>query len=189
MSLLEKNILYPAWVRSAVEWDRLYATAEDRMRVAIALARENVEQRSGGPFGAAVFEAESGRLVAVGMNRVVPLKNSVLHAEMVALMAAQARVGSHSLGIDELPAHELVTSCDPCAMCLGAILWSGVKRLVTGAHREDATRLNFEEGPVFPESYRYIEARGVAIVRGVLRDQAKDVLQLYRDRGGLVYNG
>lgn len=189
MSLPEADALYPAWVGSAVEWDRLYPTAEDRMRVSIALARENVEQHTGGPFGAAVFEVEAGRLVAIGMNRVVPLKNSVLHAEIVALMAAQARVGSHSLGLDELPAHELVTSCDPCAMCLGAILWGGVKRLVTGAHREDATRLNFEEGPVFPESYRYIEERGVAIVRGVLRDEAKAVLQLYRDRGGVIYNG
>jgi tRNA(Arg) A34 adenosine deaminase TadA len=83
----------------------------------------------------------------------------------------------------------MVTSCEPCAMCLGATLWSGVKRLVYGATREDASRLAFDEGPVFPESYRYLEARGLEIVRGVLRDEARGVLELYRATGGAVYNG
>jgi tRNA(Arg) A34 adenosine deaminase TadA len=189
MPLLDAAMLYPDWVQSQVDWERPYRTSEERMRLAIAMARENVQWNTGGPFGAAVFQMESGKLIAVGMNRVVPLKNSTLHAEMVAFMTAQARLGSHSLGLSELPAHELVTSCDPCAMCLGAVLWSGVRRVVTGAHREDASLLNFDEGPVFPQSYRYIEHRGVEIVRGVLRDEARAVLQLYRDRGGLIYNG
>jgi tRNA(Arg) A34 adenosine deaminase TadA len=101
---------------------------------------------------------------------------------------AQRRLGSFTLGGDGMPAHELVTSCEPCAMCLGAILWSGVKRVVCGAAREDATRLSFEEGPVFPASYRYLEERGVTIVRGVLREEARAVLEMYRGRGP-VYNG
>jgi tRNA(Arg) A34 adenosine deaminase TadA len=85
--------------------------------------------------------------------------------------------------------HELVTSCEPCAMCLGATLWSGVKRVVYGAGRQDASRLNFEEGPVFPESYKYLEDRGLEIVRGVLREEAAAVLELYRERKGKIYNG
>jgi tRNA(Arg) A34 adenosine deaminase TadA len=106
------------------------------------MARENVQWNTGGPFGAAVFQMESGKLIAVGMNRVVPLKNSTLHAEMVAFMTAQARLGSHSLGLSELPAHELVTSCDPCAMCLGAVLWSGVRRVppILSLHRASGGR-------------------------------------------------
>src|SRR3546814_19963070 len=52
---------------------------------------------------------------------------------------------------DGMPRHELFSSCEPCAMCLGATLWSGVTRLVFAATRDDATRLNFDEGPVFPE--------------------------------------
>jgi tRNA(Arg) A34 adenosine deaminase TadA len=70
----------------------------------------------------------------------------------------------------------------------GATHWSGVRRLVFGARREDAERIGFEEGPVFPESYRYLESRGVEVVGGVLRDEASAVLELYRHRGGLVYN-
>jgi tRNA(Arg) A34 adenosine deaminase TadA len=74
-------------------------------------------------------------------------------------------------------------------MCLGATLWSGVQRVVFGAAREDASLLNFEEGPVFPESYEYLEDRGITIVRNVLRDEARAVLELYRRKSGKIYNG
>jgi tRNA(Arg) A34 adenosine deaminase TadA len=183
------HVEYPEWVGSVVNWEKRYATDEDRMRVAIGVSRENVERSSGGPFGAAIFEAESGRLVAVGMNSVVRLNNCALHGEMVAFMMAQQRVGSFTLHSPALPAHELHTSCEPCAMCLGATLWSGVRRVVCGAAREDASRLSFEEGPVFPESYKYLEDRGIRIVRNVLRDEARAVLELYRAKSGKIYNG
>jgi tRNA(Arg) A34 adenosine deaminase TadA len=73
-------------------------------------------------------------------------------------------------------------------MCLGAVLWSGLKRMVTGADRDDATALNFEEGPVFPQSYTYLEERGVTITRSLLRKEAAAVLELYRRQGGQIYN-
>jgi tRNA(Arg) A34 adenosine deaminase TadA len=183
------HIEYPDWVSSVVDWETAYPTDEDRMRLAIGVARANVERATGGPFGAAIFEASSGRLVAVGMNSVVRLNNCTLHGEMMAFMMAQHRVGSFTLNAPHLPAHELFTSCEPCAMCLGATLWSGVRRLVYGATREDATRLAFDEGPVFPESYRYLEERGVSIVGGVLRDEAAAVLERYRAKSGRIYNG
>jgi tRNA(Arg) A34 adenosine deaminase TadA len=179
---------YPEWVDSVVDWERPYRTDEERMRLAISVARENVERGTGGPFGAAIFEA-SGRLVAVGMNSVVRLNNCTLHGEMMAFMMAQHRIASFTLNAPHLPAHELFTSCEPCAMCLGTTLWSGVQRVVYGATREDASRLNFEEGPVFPESYEYLEKRGIRFVRKVLRDEARAVLEMYRAKGGKIYNG
>jgi tRNA(Arg) A34 adenosine deaminase TadA len=183
------HVEYPDWVSSVVEWDREYHGDEERMRLAIAVSRENVERGTGGPFGAAIFERDTGRLVAVGMNSVVRLSNCTLHGEMVAFMMAQRRLDSFTLNAPHLPAHELHTSCEPCAMCLGATLWSGVRRVVYGAGREDAARLDFEEGPVFPESYRYLEDRGIEIVRSVLRDEARAVLELYRTKSGKIYNG
>ena len=104
-------------------------------------------------------------------------------------MMAQRSVGSVTLHAPQLPVHELFTSCEPCAMCLGATLWSGVRRVVYGATREDASRLNFDEGPVFPESYRYLEDRGITFVREVLRAEAKAVLEAYRAGRGEIYNG
>ena len=179
----------PAWVGPAVEWERSYSSDEEKMRLAIEMSRLNVVHGSGGPFGAVVFDRATGKPVAVGVNSVVRLNNCTLHGEMVAFMAAQARLGTFSLRTPDGPGHELVTSCEPCAMCLGATLWSGVTRLVCGAHRDDARRLNFEEGPVFPESHAYLEARGIEIVHGVLRTEANEVLELYRARKGTIYNG
>ena len=179
----------PAWAGPAVDWERSYSSDEEKMRLAIEMSRLNVVHGSGGPFGAVVFDRATGKPVAVGVNSVVRLNNCTLHGEMVAFMAAQARLGTFSLRTPEGPGHELVTSCEPCAMCLGATLWSGVTRLVCGAHRDDARRLNFEEGPVFPESHAYLEARGIEIVHGVLRAEANEVLELYRARKGTIYNG
>lgn len=189
MNPSEIRVACPKWVAERVDWERRYALAEERVRLAIALSRENVERGTGGPFGAAVFEMETGRLVSVGMNLVVAHHNSALHAEMVALMMAEQSVGSHTLRGTDLVHHELIASCDPCAMCLGAALWSGVSRLVCAADRVDAKVLGFDEGPVYPASYRYLEERGVDVVRGVLREEAREVFALYRDRGGVIYNG
>ena len=186
--LPEIRVAYPAWVGRRVSWDAVYATDDDRMGLAIALSRWNVLEESGGPFGAAVFERDSGRLVAVGVNLVVPLGNSALHGEMVAFMMAQARLGTYTLAGEGMPEHEMATSCEPCAMCLGATLWSGVRRVVCGATRDDALGLDFDEGPVFEASYDYLAARGVEIVRGVRRAEAADVLALYRQRAGVIYN-
>lgn len=182
------SISLPPWAESAVDWERRYETDDEKMRVAIALSRINVERETGGPFGAAVFAHDTGRLVGIGVNSVVRLNSSALHAEVVALMLAEHQVASFSLAAEGLPRHELFSSCEPCAMCLGATLWSGVKRLVCGATRGDATRLGFDEGPVFKSSYEYLAHAGVEIVREVCRAEARAVLELYRSRSGPIYN-
>lgn len=173
----------PAWAASLVEPGRVYATDDEKMVFVDRLARENVDRETGGPFGAAVFELGSGRLVAAGVNSVIRLNNFALHAELTALQFAARAVGSYALS-----SHELVSSCDPCAMCLGAILWSGVRRVVCGATREDALRIGFDEGPVFPESWQYLADRGVEIVHGVRRAEAAATIERYRGRGP-IYNG
>ena len=183
------HIEYPEWVNEVVDWKCVYVSDEERMRLAIEVSRENVLRGTGGPFGAAVFEAESGKLVSVGMNSVVRYNNCTLHGEMVAFMMAQQVVKSFTLNAPGLPAHDLYTSCEPCAMCLGATLWSGVRRVVYGAARDDASLLDFDEGPVFAESYTYLEDRGLVIVRNVLREEARAVLELYRNSSGKIYNG
>jgi len=185
----ELRITHPPWLDAAVDWQQSYQTDEDKVRLAISLSRENVLRDTGGPFGAAIFQAPEGRLVAVGVNSVVRLGNSALHGEMIAFMMAQHHVQSFTLAAPGLPRHELATSCAPCAMCLGAALWSGVKRIVFGAERQDAGDLGFDEGPVFADSYRYLRDRGMEIVGGVLREEARAVLRLYRSRGGQIYNG
>ena len=179
----------PDWLDGRIGSATPLASDDERMRFVIDLAVENVERGSGGPFAAAVFESETGLLLAAAVNSVLRLGNPVMHAEMMAIMLAAARRGSYTLASPGAPACELVSSCEPCAMCLGATLWSGVRQLTYGSPREDALALGFEEGPVFPESYAYLRERGIAVVPGVLRDEARRPLERYRERGGPIYNG
>jgi len=116
------------------------------MRLAIALARENVERQTGGPFGAAVFD-EKGHLVAPGVNVVVTGNCSILHAEMVAIALAQKKLARYDIGDEGRSHYTLAASTEPCAMCFGAIPWSGVTRLECGARDEDARRRR-RAGPV-----------------------------------------
>ena len=183
----EIHVTSPDWVEQAVDWGAKYTTDTDKMELAIQVSRWNVEQGMGEPFGAAVFRRDTGQLVAVGMSQVVQQKNSVLHAEVVAIMMAEQRLQAFNLRGGS-QRYELFSSCDPCAMCLGAVHWSGVERLVCGADRDDAQRIGFDEGPVFPDSYAYLEARGMEIVRGVRRAEANAVIQAYATGGGLIHN-
>lgn len=179
----------PPWVHDFLDPARSCPTDQDKMRLAVALARENVLRGTGGPFGAAVFEEPTGALVSAGVNGVVRLNTGTAHAEVVAIMLAHGAVGRHTLrGVPGGP-FTLASSCDPCAMCLGAVLWSGASRLLCGAAREDASALGFDEGPVFEASYDHLKSRGVAVVRGLLRGEAQEVLRQYRERGGPIYNG
>lgn len=181
-------VTLPDWVPGTLASGASYPTDEDRMRLAIELSRQNVLRGTGGPFGAAIFEQATGTLLSVGVNSVVRLNSSTLHGEMLAIMMAQHRVGSYTLAGSDAASYELYSSCDPCAMCLGAVLWSGLRRVITAASRDDATALGFEEGPVFPQSYAYLAERGVAMTRGLLRRDAAAVLELYRRQGGPIYN-
>lgn len=179
------TIALPPWVPEILDPRGDYPDDVARMRLAVDLSAANIDRGTGGPFGAAVFEADSGRLVGVGVNMVVPANNAVLHAEIVAFMTAQQRVGSYTLAGE---AHELFTSCEPCAMCLGATLWSGVRRVVWAATRDDANRISFDEGPVFAASHEYLRARGITLDAGPLRAEARAILERYGSGGGAIYN-
>ncbi|MBN2313303.1 MAG: nucleoside deaminase [Sedimentisphaerales bacterium] len=189
MKFPEVILHLPDWIeRFLANSDLLYSTAEERMQLAIKLAQLNIQHRTGGPFGAGIFERQTGRLIAVGVNRVEPLNCSIAHAEMMAIAIAQRLIGSYDLSNVADTAYELVTSTEPCAMCLGAIPWSGVRSVVCGARDEDARAIGFEEGAKPSNWVKSLEDRGISVRRDVLREQAKAVLLEYREGGGLIYN-
>ena len=157
------------------------------MRFVIELSRLNARHSSGGPFGAAVFDRD-GLLVAPGINLVVSCKCSLLHAEMVALARAQKRLGRFDIGHGGLLAYDLFSSTEPCAMCFGAIPWSGVRGLVCGARDEDARAIGFDEGPKLADWVAALNMRGISVRRDVLRPEASAVLREYAAAGGVVYN-
>jgi len=181
---------------------KTYRTDDEMMSLAIHLSAMNVENNTGGPFGAAIFERLSDNtsiLISVGVNRVVSLGNSTLHGETVAIQMAQAKLKSFTLQIpvkcyeadssskQKIRQFELFTSCEPCCMCLGATLWSGVSRLVCGAAKSDAEAIGFDEGPVFAESYEHLKKAGIDVTKLVLQKEAAKVLENY-GKNGLIYN-
>jgi tRNA(Arg) A34 adenosine deaminase TadA len=178
----------PDWL---TDFSQTYVTSTDlnaRMAFVIAAARMNVEQGTGGPFAAAVFEAGTGKLVSLGVNLVTSRNLSMLHAEMVALAVAQRKLGTYDLGAESLAVHELIASTEPCSMCLGAIPWSGIRQVATGARDEDARAIGFDEGTKPGDWIGSLTSRGIKVSPDIERESARTVLQLYVQENGRIYN-
>ena len=183
------TLTLPAWLNEMLAGKKIVIPdPEERMRWVIGVSRQNVERRNGGPFAAGVFERESGRLLGVGVNRVEPLNASPAHAEIMAMLFAQQEMKTFDLGAAGAGS-ELVTSSQPCLMCLGAVLWSGITQLTYSATAADVTAiLGFDEGPLPVAWPQELQKRGITIKTGLLRAEAVAVLELYKKKQGTVYN-
>ena len=190
MSSSEVSINLPEWVTEELaSKPEKYPTLEDRMRLIIELSQLNIDHGTGGPFAAGVFEEETGKLVSIGVNRVMPLNCSSAHAEIVALSMAQRKLGTFDLGGLGLPSHQLVVNWRPCLMCYGAVIWSGVRSLViAGSGPELESVTGFDEGPMGDDWVEELEKRGITLVDGILTDEAVKVFHSFKERGMFVYN-
>jgi tRNA(Arg) A34 adenosine deaminase TadA len=185
------QLTLPDWVHDAVDPERDYVADEDKVALAIELSRRNIEAATGGPFGAVVFDADD-RIVAVGVNVVLPQHTSLAHAENMAYMLAQQRLQRARLNENERGerdgAYTLATSAQPCCQCYGATIWAGIDRLLIGARSEDVEALtDFDEGPLPPHWIGELEKRGIAVIRDLHRDAARAVLRAYGELGGVRY--
>ncbi len=191
MLYAQVHLTLPAWVHEGIDTTASYPGDEAKVALAIELSSRNVEARSGGPFGAAVFGPDD-RIISVGVNRVVPQTCSLAHAETMAYMLAQQRTQRSRLneiepGVSAGPV-TLATSAQPCCQCYGATIWAGVDRLLIGARSEDVEALTeFDEGPLPADWTGELATRGIEVVRDVLRDEACAVLKRYGQSGGEGY--
>ncbi|MFN3964643.1 nucleoside deaminase [Silanimonas lenta] len=185
MLYAQVHLTLPAWVHEAVDPAADYRDDDAKMALAIRLSALNVRHGSGGPFGAALFNAE-GRLLGVGVNRVVPHSSSIAHAEMMAFATSQQRLQQYRLNAAGGPV-TLATSSQPCCMCYGASVWAGIDRLLIGARAEDVESLaGFDEGPLPADWRGELVKRGIEVITDLRRDEARAVLAEYA-RGGVVY--
>lgn len=176
------DLLLPDWIADAIDPDRRFPGDADKVALAIELSRLNVEHGSGGPFGAVVFGPDD-RVIAAGVNRVVPQNASLAHAENLAYLLAQQRLGTFRINAVAAPA-TLATSAQPCCQCYGATVWAGIDRLLIGARAEDVMALTpFDEGPLPADWVGELERRGIAVVRDLHREAACDVLRRYGEAG------
>ena len=150
---------------------------DDFMRQAIALAVENVKN-GGGPFGAVIVK--DGRVVATGVNRVVPNNDPTAHAEVNAIRAACVRLGTFNLS-----GCVLYTSCEPCPMCLGAIYWAHIDKIYYGATQHDAAAVYFDDSFIYRELELEPAERNKP-VENILHDEAQAPFDVWRNKADKV---
>ncbi|MDX9902714.1 MAG: nucleoside deaminase [Bacteroidales bacterium] len=142
------------------------------LELAIDTAYRNIGE-GGGPFGAVI--AYNGRIVARAGNMVVPSHDPTAHAEIEAIRQASALLGTHDLGECVLYA-----SCEPCPMCLGAIYWAGIRRVVYASDRHRAAAAGFDDEKIYNELALDNSERSIVMERG-LRDQGDNVLRKWEE--------
>ena len=142
------------------------------MRRAIEISRRKMQDGFGGPFGAVVVKGD--KIVGEGWNQVASTNDPTAHAEIVAI-----REAARQLGTFELSGCEIYSSCEPCPMCLGAILWARLERLYYANDRADAAAIGFDDDAFYrevalPVGERTIPARRLLAVeaRAVFADWA-----------------
>ena len=113
------------------------------LRKAIEIAGKGIDS-GGGPFGAVI--TKDGEIIAEAGNRVVLMNDPTAHAEVLTIRKASEYLKSH-----DLSDCTLYTSCEPCPMCLGAIYWAGIKKVVYSSDRKDAAKAGFNDNFIYNE--------------------------------------
>ncbi len=145
------------------------------MRQAIALATNNVIVGHGGPFGAVIVR--DGQVISTGVNRVTATNDPTAHAEVVAIRAAGAALGSFRLS-----GCEIYTSCEPCPMCLSAIYWSHIDAIYYGNTAEDAAAAGFADAFLYEELKRGVGERRIPAAR-LLEEKALESFEAWKKSG------
>jgi len=183
-----KKIVLSEWVEESIDFDKVYETDAQKAQLAIELSRLNIEKKSGGPFGAAIFDGEENKLLSVGVNTVAGQNCSINHAEILAIIFAEEKIKSYRLDIASTQHVVLVSSSQPCAMCFGAIIWAGIKKLIYCSNREDVIHhTGFDEGPLPDNWIQEYQNRNIEVFSDVLRNESIEVLKLYKTLNGLMY--
>ncbi len=139
---------------------------------AIDLAVDNVTSGRGGPFAALVVE--NGDIVAQGTNVVTTTQDPTAHAEITAIRkACEAR------GHFELEGCTLYATCEPCPMCLGAIYWARLDRVVYAASRTDAAEAGFDDDHIYNEIDRPPADRHIPMVQRLDGSEAQRPFQAW----------
>lgn len=182
------EITLPEWISSFMKASSFsFDSPAERMKMTIELAHTNILQKTGGPFAAAVFDLSSEQWISLGVNLVVSSGYSMAHAETVALSLAQKKLQSHRINCQNGRKFELVTSCEPCMMCMGAILWSGIDSLVCAARDEDVRAIGFDEGMKPSNWVNQFKQRGINVSQDVHRTLSQQVLKDYVRINGKNY--
>lgn len=149
------------------------------MKKAKQNAERGIEQKEGGPFGAIIID-KNGNIIGNGNNQVLKEKDPTAHAEIVAI-----REACKKLDTQDLSGCILYTSCEPCPMCLSAIIWANIKTIYYGCTKEDAGKIGFRDDKI----YEYIKGKNNEMLQKIQidRDECIKTFEKYQQMGGIIY--
>ena len=149
------------------------------MELAKQNAEEGIKRGDGGPFGAIIVDKE-GNIISNGNNQVIKRNDPTAHAEIVAIREACEKLNTY-----DLSDYILYTSCEPCPMCLSAIIWSNIKEVYYGCTKEDAGEIGFRDDMI----YDYLKGNHTDLIhlKKMDREECLETFKKYKDLGGTIY--
>ena len=153
------------------------------MNTYMELAKQNavkgIRNEEGGPFGAVIVDKD-GNVISNGNNQVLLTKDPTAHAEIVAIREACRKLKTY-----DLSGYQLYTSCEPCPMCLSAIIWSNVKNVYYACTKKDAGEIGFRDDII----YDFLMGKNTSLInlQQMDRDQCIQVFKDYKENNGIIY--
>ena len=149
------------------------------MNIAKQNAERGIKEKEGGPFGAVIVDKD-GKIIANGNNQVLKQNDPTAHAEMVAIRNACKKLEKY-----DLSGYTLYTSCEPCPMCLSAIIWSNIKEVYYGCTKKDAGEIGFRDDAIY--DYLKGENNGLINLEEMDRDECIKTFEEYKKQDGVIY--
>lgn len=149
------------------------------MQIARENADKGIENKEGGPFGAVIVDKE-GNIIANGNNKVIKNNDPTAHAEIVAIREACKKLNTY-----DLSNYILYTSCEPCPMCLSAIIWANIKEVYYGCTKEDAGQIGFRDDII----YNYLNGNNKDLIHltHLDREECIKTFEKYKQENGVIY--
>ena len=149
------------------------------MNKAIESAVNGIRNKEGGPFGAVITDKE-GNIIACGNNKVILNNDPTAHAEVIAIRNACQKLNTY-----DLSNCIMYTTCEPCPMCLGAIIWSNIKTVYYGCDKVDANNIGFRDDMI----YEYLNNRELKLLdmHQINREECMKVFKEYANNNGTIY--
>ena len=149
------------------------------MELAKQNAEEGLKRGDGGPFGVVIVD-KKGNVISNGNNQVIKRNDPTAHAEIVAIREACEKLNTY-----DLSDYILYSSCEPCPMCLSAIIWSNIKEVYYGCTKEDAGEIGFRDDMI----YDYLKGNHADLIhlKKMDREECLETFKKYKDLGGTIY--
>lgn len=149
------------------------------MKIAKENAIKAIQEKEGGPFGAVIIDKQ-GKIIANGNNQVIKNNDPTAHAEITAIREACKKLNTY-----DLSDCVLYTSCEPCPMCLSAIIWANIKKVYYGCTKEDAGNIGFRDDKI----YKYLEGKeeNLVTLKNMDREECIKVFEEYQKEQGIIY--